>query len=195
MRSGRIGLIRVAHIDERHYCNLVRGNWGLAAGFPDRFIYPDFAISFVLESTEHSRVVEALNVIKFVGSSSCSCSEIASIDCLSLWYPEESFNERVVGAGADAPHAAGYVVAFENSLILVAGELTAAIGMHYQRLPVLVLPERDKHSLKDQPAIPGRTHWPTNDQPMAQVDDNAKIQPVLGRPHVSDIGCPLGVRL
>lgn len=54
---------------------------------------------------------------------------MTSIDALSFEHAEEPFDQRIVGAAANAAHAAGHVVALQEPLVLGARELTATIGM------------------------------------------------------------------
>jgi hypothetical protein len=119
---------------------------------------------------------------------------MSAINALSFEHAKEAFDQGVVGATANTAHAAGYVVAFQESLILSTRELAAAIGMQYERRSFLSLPEGHKDCLKHQLAILNGTHRPTDDQSRVQIDNHAEIQPGLGGANVSDIRCPLGVR-
>ena len=85
------------------------------------------------------------------------------IDAVSLEHPEEPFHERIVGTAADAAHAAGHVLAFQETLVLVARELATTIGMQYERRSVLSLLERHEHCLQNQRSIPDDAHRPANE--------------------------------
>ena len=54
-----------------------------------------------------------------------------SIDALAFQHTEEALTGGIVSAAANAAHAAGDVVALQESLILSACKLTAAIGVQH----------------------------------------------------------------
>jgi hypothetical protein len=79
-------------------------------------------------------------------------------------------------------------VTFQKALVLVARELRASIRVQNDRRSIRPLPQRHQHGLQDKLTILTATHRPADDDVGVQIEDDAKIQPVLGRPDERDVG-------
>lgn len=117
----------------------------------------------MLEFTSHPRIVEGLDEVENIGPSIRSRPVSPSVDALSLEHAEAALDQRVISAAADTAHAAGHVVALQETLVLVAGELAAAIRVQHQRRSILALPKGHQDSLQNQLAILDGTHRPADD--------------------------------
>jgi hypothetical protein len=80
-----------------------------------------------------SRVVEHLDVVEDIAAGQVSGLIDLAPDPLALEQLEEALGHSVVMAVSSAAHAGHQVVALEEVLPLVAGELTALIGMQGHR--------------------------------------------------------------
>ena len=140
--------------------------------------------------------MEAFDIVKDI----CSCfgmSGVASaIHTLAFQHAEEAFRSRVVGAAAHGTHRTGQIVAPQEPLIFIAGELTAAIAVQDHRLSRFALPQRHQHGLQNELAILTTTHRPADNDTGVQIDDHAQIQPLAAADSdVSDVRHPLRIRI
>jgi hypothetical protein len=71
--------------------------------------------------------VEPLDVVEDISPGLGSGPVLFSINPFSLEHSEEAFGCSIVGAGSNRTHAADQIVAVQEALIFLAGELAATI--------------------------------------------------------------------
>ena len=74
-----------------------------------------------------SRIIEALDIVKDIGPSFRSGSILASVHTLSFEQAEEALSRRIVCTTAGGTHAADEAMPLQETLVLVAGKLTAPV--------------------------------------------------------------------
>lgn len=74
-----------------------------------------------------------LDVIDYVDPCISPCVVPTPIDPLALEHAKEAFNQGVIGTAAHGTHTTDQVMAFQKALVLVAGELAAAVRMQDDR--------------------------------------------------------------
>lgn len=84
--------------------------------------------------------MEALDIVKNIGPGFCSRLVLTTIDTLSLQQPEEALDGGVVRGAANSTHTADKIMPLEETLILVARKLTAAIRVQDDRRRFFTLP-------------------------------------------------------
>ncbi len=97
------------------------------------------------DSPSHSRIVEPLDVVKHVGFGSIQRWVVMTVDSFALEHSEEPLAGGVVAAVADGTHLAQQRVLPQESLVVPALKLTAAIGVQNCRAPALSQPDRNLH--------------------------------------------------
>src|SRR3569832_1489782 len=97
--------------------------------------------------------MKPLDVIEDIRAGLGTSQVLTPVHTLALEHAEEAFCGCIVGAAADCTHAANEMVAFEKTLILVTGELTAAVGMQDHRCARLALPPGHARGLQDYLAL------------------------------------------
>ena len=138
--------------------------------------------------------MEPLDLVEDVRSGVGACQIVSTIDAFALEHPEEAFDQCVVGAAAHRTHATDQIVPAQEALVLLARELTAAIGVQQHRIAILSLPQRHEHRLQYELAILNRAHRPADDESGVKVDHHAQVQPALRRPDEGDIRDPFTIR-
>jgi hypothetical protein len=82
---------------------------------------------------------------------------------------------------------------FQESLVFIAGEPTAAIRVKNDRTSILSLPQRHQDGLQHELAVLVGTHRPTDDSSRVEIHHDAEIEPSFGSSDVSDVGNPFRV--
>src|SRR3569623_1559204 len=117
--------------------------------------------------------MKPLDVIEDIRAGLGTSQVLTPVHTLALEHAEEAFCGCIVGAAADCTHAANEMVAIEKTLILVTGELTAAVGMQDHRCARLALPQGHEHGLQDKLALLAMTHRPAHDDARVQIKHHA----------------------
>src|SRR5690606_34354646 len=107
---------------------------------------------------------------------------------------EEALHRRVVPDVAGSAHAAGDPLIPQQPLELLAGVLTALVGVMQQLLRPAAPPDRHDQRICDQLRGHLATHRPADDTPREQIQYHRKIQPALARPDVREVRHPTLVR-
>lgn len=109
-----------------------------------------------------SRIIEALDVVKYIRSCFTVRLLAVSIDSLSFQHTEEAFTGHVVGIATNTAHGARQVVALEKTLIFNDRKLTAALTVQDNGLTRCPLPKGHQHSLQYQLTTLIATHPPAD---------------------------------
>ena len=112
------------------------------------------------------RVVEHLDVVEYIGSCIASGRIDSTTDALALEQLEEALGHSVIMAVASPAHAADQIVVTQEGLPLVAGKLTALIGVNQNRRLRLAAPKRHQQRIKDQADVDAATHGPSDLAPV-----------------------------
>jgi hypothetical protein len=75
------------------------------------------------------------------------------IDPFAFEHAEEAFRGCIVCTGSNGTHAALDLMSFQESLIFIAGELTAAIRVKNDRTSIGSLPQRHQDGLQYELAV------------------------------------------
>lgn len=123
--------------------------------------------------------MEALDVVKDIGSRLGAGVISTPVDALPLQHSEEALGRGVVRAATHRAHAADQVVADQEALILGTGELASPIRVQDDRPLFLALPQRHQHRLDNKLALLAVTHRPADNDTRVQIQHDAQVQPVL----------------
>jgi hypothetical protein len=113
----------------------------------------DFIAFDSLESTPQPRIVEALDVVEDIRWCVGTSKVTTTIDAFSFQTAEEALDQSIVCAATYSAHATNQVMAIQELLMLVAGELASPVGMQNYRGTIRQCPCRDGNS---QQVLQGR---------------------------------------
>lgn len=137
-----------------------------------------------------SGVVEHLDVVEDIAAGQTPGWVDLAPDALALEQLKEALGHSVVMAVAAAAHAGDQVVALEEVLPLMAGELTALIGVQRDRRFGFAPPDGHQQRSQHQISVDATAHRPTNHLARVQVQHHSQVQPAFVRADVDDIGDP-----
>ena len=105
----------------------------------------DFIAFDSLKSTPQPRIVVVLDVVEDIRPC-VGTSKVTTIDAFSFQHAEEALDQSIVCAATYSAHAANQVMAIQELLMLVAGELATPVGMQNYRGTIRQCPCRDGNS-------------------------------------------------
>lgn len=107
-------------------------------------------------------VIEHLDVVEDVGACVAARGVDLPAHTLALEKLEEALRDGVVVAVASPAHAADQVVLAQEGLPLMAGELTALIGVHRDGVFRPAAPQRHQQRVQDQACVDAAAHGPAH---------------------------------
>lgn len=135
-------------------------------------------------------VVEHLDVNEHIGAGILPGWIDLAANPLSLEQLEEALSHGVVVAVASPAHAAEQVVVPQETLPVVARELTAFIGVHQHRVFGLSAPQRHQQSIEHKFCVDAAGHGPANHLAGEQIKHHGQIQPTLVGTDLGDVRNP-----
>ena len=133
-----------------------------------------------------SRVVIQRHVFAHVGNRFLPGSVAAITAPFPFQAAKESLYRGIVPAITVATHAADYAVLLQPSLIVMAGVLTASVGMMQQTRQRFSQVDRHHQSTQQQRFFQAPVDAPTHHAWGIQVNDHGQINPALRRPQGVD---------
>ena len=113
-----------------------------------------------------------------------------SANALTFKQLEETLRHSVVVAVSPPAHAGLQVVAGQEALPFMAGELAALIGMHNNHVTGSSAPDRHMQRIQRKLCINAAACGPTHDLPRVQINHGSQVQPAFVCCDVRDVGHP-----
>ena len=132
-------------------------------------------------------IVEHLDVFKDILSGLGLGSILLMKDQLSFEGAKETFDGCIVITISFAAHTTHHSSLCQQSLILIAGVLTAPVRVMQQARRRLANGDGHLQSVNDQLPVQAITHGPAHNAPGVKVQDHCQIEPPLCGRHISDI--------
>lgn len=116
-----------------------------------------------IESALHARIVETFDAVEHISPSVRQGGITAVMHSLTLEQAEEDLHGRVAPAVTDRTPATGELMAFEEQLVVCAGELRAAVRVQDDRTAMWTLPAGHHHRPEYHVPVLHRGHRPARD--------------------------------
>ena len=135
-------------------------------------------------------VVEHLDVAEDIAARFLSCAVGFSANALTFKQLEETLRYSIVVAVSSPAHAGLQVVAGQEALPFVAGELATLIGMHNNHTAGSSAPYSHMQRIQRKLCINATARGPTHDLPRVQINHGSQVQPAFVCCDVRDVGHP-----